>query len=842
MLLQLRLRLRILPRIDKPIEKDLLQENLKKEKKKKKVQINSSSGTCGIQSNRNAHTNSIGSTNTSPLNANADSNNATTVNVNSKPRTGNTYSAYSTNAARNEGNRNAADSLSNGNATNMFSSPSSSYNFGDTTSSRLGGSSYNFLGSSNGNSGSGGAFSSLGGLPNIHALHNFAANALSPLSNMFGGGQALNASTTATGTPITPNTNQNNTSSTATGAPSTHTSNANANTSTSPTTNFTSLNEPFGNNTSTNSRRYSGNSDSFQNSNMFRAGRSFHPGISGYSGFPLNTRYVSGSAFPGSGGFGMNRTYAGTGNYAFGLGNYSTSGTFTQGGGSNGGVGVSLFGPGGEFSATGSRTNFNQTSPYSTTNRFSSSTSALNSNTGNYSSGINNNSSRVARTSGSSATVGATSTFLGNNSTGANATTNLNNDRGLDSPSGLDNPDGPTGLSGNDYDPPNELRQNQNGSVGNNVSNFTFGKNSGNKRNYAINSGNSHGSNGQGQSQAHGDNNNGNHGNANNSPNHGYSNGTTVGNWRNYDTIYGSGNGQSSSLEKGKNGEGSHGCNITADGEKDRKQYIESLNMEERKKEAEKYRRLGNQSYKLGFFQSAIDYYTKAIEYDNTNHVYYTNRALCYKKQKLWKQANSDARQALNLEEESVKAHFILGLTLLHLNSLEEGLKKLTKAKTLSSYLKDSNESEINRYILQAKKLIYLRDEQTKQLMYAELKSFLIDKINTLYESGDIDKSEKDLRISQTETLFNDALQSTQDKTVPDYLCCKISMCLMDEPVITPSGMTYDKMFLTEHVKYNGPYDPVSRQTFTMKDVIPNYAIKEATEQFLKANPWAFEE
>lgn len=59
------------------------------------------------------------------------------------------------------------------------------------------------------------------------------------------------------------------------------------------------------------------------------------------------------------------------------------------------------------------------------------------------------------------------------------------------------------------------------------------------------------------------------------------------------------------------------------------------LNPEDRKKEAEKYKVLGNQSYKLGYFESAIDYYTKAIQYDNTNHVYYTNRALCYKKTKI---------------------------------------------------------------------------------------------------------------------------------------------------------------------------------------------------------------
>jgi STIP1 family protein 1 len=42
-----------------------------------------------------------------------------------------------------------------------------------------------------------------------------------------------------------------------------------------------------------------------------------------------------------------------------------------------------------------------------------------------------------------------------------------------------------------------------------------------------------------------------------------------------------------------------------------------------------------------------------------------------------------------------------------------------------------------------------------------------------------------------------------QTRDVPDYLCGKISFELMREPVITPSGITYDKKDIVEHLQVN---------------------------------------
>ena len=54
-------------------------------------------------------------------------------------------------------------------------------------------------------------------------------------------------------------------------------------------------------------------------------------------------------------------------------------------------------------------------------------------------------------------------------------------------------------------------------------------------------------------------------------------------------------------------------------------------------------------------------------------------------------------------------------------------------------------------------------------------------------------KSEKDSRIRQVKELFSRVDERRQNREVPDYLCDKISFELLNDPVITPSGITYNK-------------------------------------------------
>lgn len=70
-------------------------------------------------------------------------------------------------------------------------------------------------------------------------------------------------------------------------------------------------------------------------------------------------------------------------------------------------------------------------------------------------------------------------------------------------------------------------------------------------------------------------------------------------------------------------------------------------------------------------------------------------------------------------------------------------------------------------------------------------------------------------------------------KQVPEYLQDPISFNLFVDPVITKSGQTYERSWILEHLRTHNT-EPFSRQLLTEKDLVPNLAIKEAAEEFIK--------
>jgi len=76
---------------------------------------------------------------------------------------------------------------------------------------------------------------------------------------------------------------------------------------------------------------------------------------------------------------------------------------------------------------------------------------------------------------------------------------------------------------------------------------------------------------------------------------------------------------------------------------------------------------------------------------------------------------------------------------------------------------------------------------------------------------------------------------------VPDYLLCRITDELMDEPVTLSSGFTYEKSQILRHFQINGNFDPMTREEVDTSIMIPNKSLKYAIQDYLLNNPWAFE-
>ncbi|KAL2611632.1 hypothetical protein R1flu_023324 [Riccia fluitans] len=75
---------------------------------------------------------------------------------------------------------------------------------------------------------------------------------------------------------------------------------------------------------------------------------------------------------------------------------------------------------------------------------------------------------------------------------------------------------------------------------------------------------------------------------------------------------------------------------------------------------------------------------------------------------------------------------------------------------------------------------------------------------------------------------------------VPDHLCCSITMEIFRDPVITPSGISYERAAIEEHLKQVGSFDPVSRMPLTVDQVYPNLALRDAVQVYLADHGWAY--
>ena len=65
--------------------------------------------------------------------------------------------------------------------------------------------------------------------------------------------------------------------------------------------------------------------------------------------------------------------------------------------------------------------------------------------------------------------------------------------------------------------------------------------------------------------------------------------------------------------------------------------------------------------------------------------------------------------------------------------------------------------------------------------------------------------------------------------------CCPISGEIMEDPVITPSGITYDKKSIEQWLQKKA-IDPLSKKPLKKEELIPNRALKESIIEYKKSH------
>ncbi|ELU10496.1 hypothetical protein CAPTEDRAFT_156491 [Capitella teleta] len=266
------------------------------------------------------------------------------------------------------------------------------------------------------------------------------------------------------------------------------------------------------------------------------------------------------------------------------------------------------------------------------------------------------------------------------------------------------------------------------------------------------------------------------------------------------------------------------------------------------------YKEQGNKFFASRRYNDAIRCYTQAINKNPSVSTYYTNRALCYLKTKMWDKASQDSKRAIEADSSLVKGHFFLGQSLLELNLFDESIASLTRAFDLAKEQKQNFGDDIASALRVAKARKWNVIEEKRIQQEVELQSYLnkliLDdkerKLETLnkdeenYETK-VESIDNDIqkKIDEVNDIFAQIDDRRQKREVPDYLCGKISFELMRDPVITPSGITYDRKDIEEHLQRVGHFDPVTRTDLTQDKLIPNLAMQDVIDTFVEANPWA---
>ncbi|CAH1954274.1 unnamed protein product [Acanthoscelides obtectus] len=267
----------------------------------------------------------------------------------------------------------------------------------------------------------------------------------------------------------------------------------------------------------------------------------------------------------------------------------------------------------------------------------------------------------------------------------------------------------------------------------------------------------------------------------------------------------------------------------------------------------------GNRLFNLRKYDDAISCYTKAIIKNPDVAHYFTNRALCHLKLLRWEPACTDCRRALDMDPNLVKGHFFLGQALLETENYDESIKHLQRAVDLAKEQKLNFGDDIAAQLRAARKKRFSVQEEKRITQEIELHSYLNRLIEKDKESqiakvtqdeGDNEKCKEkildiedkcDNYMNELNQLFVKVDDRRRKREVPDYLCGKISFEILQEPVITPSGITYDKKDLEEHLQRVGHFDPVTRVKLTQDQLIPNFAMKEVVDAFLTENEWAYD-
>ncbi|XP_054780821.1 E3 ubiquitin-protein ligase CHIP-like [Prosopis cineraria] len=246
-------------------------------------------------------------------------------------------------------------------------------------------------------------------------------------------------------------------------------------------------------------------------------------------------------------------------------------------------------------------------------------------------------------------------------------------------------------------------------------------------------------------------------------------------------------------------------------------------------------------------YRAAVTYCSQAIITCPHNPFCWLNRAACNFMLGEWDRVEIDCRTAIQLDNKIAQAHYSLGLAWVNKRKYTEGIRELERAFDLEREA-DPNYGLMVERTWQA--LVYAKytewqdasDRRSQELH--NLKEACESALNEKHQSqrnGLTAEAEAahSQQLAALETVFREVAEPDTPSDIPTYLCCPINRHIFRDPVITPSGHTYERKAILQHLQ-TSILDPITARPLRATELVPNLAIKEQVQAFLDKNGWAY--
>ena len=260
-------------------------------------------------------------------------------------------------------------------------------------------------------------------------------------------------------------------------------------------------------------------------------------------------------------------------------------------------------------------------------------------------------------------------------------------------------------------------------------------------------------------------------------------------------------------------------------------------------REAENSKHQGNLLFQKQKYAAACELYTEAIlQSEQKWHVPYLNRAMANEKRLRWKEAKEDLEKCLKLDHDNVKATYHLGVCVCMLpEEIEDNYKKGAEILEKSLFLaREYDESQVDliwRSLAKSKYMEHCEKAKERRKVYESLEA-------KLSHPGFVPLTEDDARVLRERV--NEAKEKDERKQAPDAFCCPLSLEMYREPVVSPSGNSYERSAIEQYIKQQHEKygrekkvaDPLQPDcSITLESLHPNIALRNIVREYLREHP-----